>query len=140
MSSLDEFIMSTAVSIDMKKALTLDQIDNVTTEDMFRVVWQFVSCMSELKEEVESLDYAIAGSGAKPKLCDIAELDVVALVNTGGSEGVYIDWYLYDRKENQRHKVGTLKTLEEGMEAYIKMGKLSGILTWASEYFLCCNF
>lgn len=80
------------------------------------------------------------------KLSDIEGLDsaqVTNLVETGGSEGVYLTIGLkirrYDEKGGCEEKTLPLfvyKTLEEGPEAYAAMGALGGMVTYALELFL----
>ena len=61
-----------------------------------------------------------------------------AVVNPGGSEGIYIDCYLrgeFDQSGKETCPIGTFKTLSEDMNAYRIMGALCGALTfYAGEY------
>jgi hypothetical protein len=64
--------------------------------------------------------------------------DFLAVVNPGGSEGIYIDCYLrgeFDQSGKRTCEIGTFKTLGENMNAFRIMGALSGALTfYASQY------
>lgn len=105
----------------------------------------FSSVMESLKKEspefagfLDIIDYANGPS------YDIEELwqqegrmDVQVLVNPGGSEGVYADWYfLCGDKARTRIRIGTLKTLDEGLMGYHVMGALAGMLTYGSWRFI----
>lgn len=128
---------------EMRDALKLGDVDNtsITAEVMFAKVWNYVSGLPVLKEAVELLDYAIPCSrsvGTLLQECD--SLDVEAEVNTGGSEGVYVDFYLRHSTGKRTIAIGTLKTLDEDMDAYIKMGMIAGALIHTGEQFLFYNF
>lgn len=123
------------MEINVQKFITSSVVKDATTTDMFNSVWQIVSAVSELEEAVKCLDYANPErSGVRLK--DVVEdTRLLVYVNEGGSEGVYIDALL--RSSNGTcYEIGTLKTLEEGPEAFMKMGLLSGILTWGFERYL----
>lgn len=63
--------------------------------------------------------------------------EVKAVLTTGGSEGIYVDLSLCASPWYQH--IATYKTLDESLDAYMKMGMLSGILTIAAEYYFFCN-
>lgn len=82
----------------------------------------------EYQEISEMLDYSLPHDETWQVLYE----DMVeAIVNTGSSEGIYIDVYLCQKEKHR--KVMVFKTLDDSMDAYIKMGMLSGILTAAIE-------
>lgn len=85
---------------------------------------------------IEILDYNLCRNG-EVLTKDMTDLPVFAWVNTGGCEGIYIDWYL---GRNREHYIGTFKTLEEDSEAYGKMGLIAGYLTRATEVFMWKNY
>ena len=128
--------MKELLKVDNKNAFT------ITTEDMFQKVWQLIKKLPELKKVVKIIDYAIS-DGYKECVCSVVgTCNVFAVVNTGGSEGIYINYYLEknDPEDTRVLWLGTIKTLEEDMDAYIKMGMLSGALTKIGELFLFYNF
>lgn len=66
----------------------------------------------------------------------------LAIVNTGGSEGIYIDCSLrgeFDQSGETYCKAGTIKTLREDIDAYRIMGALSGYLTAYSDIYANSN-
>lgn len=75
------------------------------------------------KERVEITDY---------------EFDFEAVANYGGSEGIYIDCFLkgkFDESGRSVLHVGTLKTLDQSLEAAKIMGELCGVLMhYADKY------
>ena len=65
----------------------------ITPGQLFRTVWAYLSSMEELASSISCIDYALADSSS-PALFS-PEYDLVrAIVETGGSEGIYIDCYL----------------------------------------------
>lgn len=66
------------------------------------------------------------------------EFDFEAVVNYGGSEGIYIDCFLkgkFDGSGRSVLHVGTLKTLKRSLEAAKIMGELCGVLMhYADRY------
>ena len=61
-------------------------------------------------------------------------------VNTGGSEGVYIDVYCHENYQSiRREYFGTFKTLREDFEAYLLMGQISGAFTKLFEEWQWAN-
>lgn len=116
----------------------------ITPGQLFRTVWAYLSSMEELASSISCIDYALADSSS-PALFS-PEYDLVrAIVETGGSEGIYIDCYLeisgYGRREGKsRIHLGTIKTLDEGLDAYMKMGKIAGAFTCIGEMYLWKNY
>lgn len=111
----------------------------ITNTVMFDTVWSVIEKIDELKEVIDILDYHIAEKYAVTYVMN--DMEVVALVNTGGSEGIYIDVYLtHHERVGEKIKLGTIKTLREDLEAYMLMGKLAGALTIVSENFLNYNY
>ena len=110
-----------------------------------KIVWM-MRRLPALKEAVNCLDYALGedyGSWAKqPHTAE--EWEVVwqcyGKVNTGGSEGVYVDMYCHETwKEFSRTSLGTFKTLRDDFEAYLLMGQISGAFTTLFEEWQWAN-
>lgn len=115
---------------------------SLTAADMFRDIekWLKENLAEETADIFRILDYAVPDDKS-PLLQDDYYPEIIALVNTGGSEGIYIDFYymLGEGKNRQRFRIGTFKTLEEGITAYGLMGQLSGYLTVAGERYIALN-
>lgn len=65
--------------------------------------------------------------------------DFIALVNFGGSEGVYLDCYLwgkFDESGRRSLHIGTLKTLSRSLEAVKAMGELGGALMYHAHRYV----
>lgn len=124
---------------DFKEKLTAEENKStITNLDMFNSVWEVVQEIEELKECVSILDYALGERRYQHNLdCDYEK--VVAVVSTGGSEGIYIDFYLIHYENNTKMNLGTFKTLNEDMSAYMLMGKLAGALTIIAENYMWLN-
>ncbi|MBR2401402.1 MAG: hypothetical protein IKB01_01345 [Lachnospiraceae bacterium] len=107
----------------------------LTTKDLFEKVWMYVSNLEQLKTVIPKLDYAIHSSYN----ISIIPPDAIfkAVVNTGGSEGTYIDLKLLSNGNS--YYCGTIKTLEDDMDAYIYMGMIVGALTLTADSYLCIN-
>lgn len=102
----------------------------------------------EYAEACRILDYGIPSSMNRDVLMFTREtIDwlprPIVIVDTGGSEGVYVDWDLkLDPPKEQNptmFRVGTLKTLDESPEAYGKMGLIAGYLVFATDLFVIQN-
>lgn len=88
-------------------------------------------------QEVEPiLDYYLPSD--KEREFSNYEFDFCALVNPGGSEGIFIDVFLkgeFDQSGEKYCKVATFKSLREDAAAFQIMGALCGVLTfYASQY------
>lgn len=88
----------------------------------------------EYKDIAEILDYSLPHN---ENWRVPYEDSVIAIVNTGGSEGVYLDVYFC--QQEKKHRVMVFKTLHASIDAYMKMGMLAGILTAAVENYQCQN-
>lgn len=70
------------------------------------------------------------------------EFDFIAIVNFGGSEGLYLDCYLWGRFDGSGRRslhVGTLKTLDRSLEAARIMGELGGALMYHADRYVNQN-
>lgn len=113
---------------------------SITNETMGRKILEALRTTEEFQELDKILDYANVARW------DIEELhyqvvwnsQIIAVVNTGGSEGIYIDWFL-KCKNYETIQIGTLKTLQEGFDGYRKMGEICGMLVMATEAFIYEN-
>lgn len=113
-----------------------------TYKDIFTAVDAYIRNMPELKDAVSILDYGklsvfVAGTE------DLREDDEVTChVSTGGSEGVYLDCkILYTRGigVKEQRTFATYKTLEDDLDAYIKMGMIGGAFTKLAEEYIFLN-
>lgn len=101
-----------------------------TTEDFFNRILQAVQTDERTRELVGRLDYAVAFRLAEYITND--EFDLLTVPVLGGSEGWYLEVYLYgswNQKESdktQKLYIGVCKTLEEGLAGALLMGQLSG--------------
>ena len=115
----------------------------ITPGQLFRTVWAYLSSMEELASSISCIDYALADDSSLTSLS--AEYDLVrAIVETGGSEGIYIDCCLDISGYGGRGKrplihLGTIKTLDENLDAYMKMGNIAGAFTCIGEMYLRKN-
>jgi len=105
-------------------------------EILFQRVLDLVQENGYYDEAEAIMDYTLP-SDSKREFSNYC-FDFCALVNKGGSEGVYIDCFLrgeFDQSGKQTCKVATFKTLKENMNAYRIMGALCGALTfYAHQY------
>ena len=70
------------------------------------------------------------------------EFDFCALVNPGGSEGIYVDVFLrgdFDQSEKKHCKIATFKSLNEDAGAFKVMGALCGVLTYYAGQYINSN-
>ena len=107
-----------------------------TNITMFNTIVKYLESVRELSDAIHILDYNLAARRPVDLVQD-KDYEIFAHVNTGGCEGIYIDCYL----ENGDEKIalGTFKTLEEGMEGYMLLGKLAGAFVLAGDNYLWFN-
>lgn len=109
-----------------------------TFGELYTEVDAYICKAPELKAAVDTLDYSKLSWGQSNSVFS-EEDQVLCIVNTGGSEGVYMDCLLKDRDGNKRN-LATYKTLECGLDAYIKMGMIAGAFTKLAEEYMWVNF
>lgn len=121
-------------------ALPEEQTERITGENLFSHVAGLLE--NDYSELFEILDYCLSDSYGKgfTEVIDPEEYRVFGEVDYGGSEGVYLDVYLGDPHRGNPVHIGTLKTLEDGRDAFAKMGMLSGLFTKYGEDFLHKNY
>ena len=109
-----------------------------TNEALFNTVNKYLKTLPELNDVFEILDYSLAGS-TKFEIDFDEFICVECVVETGGSEGIYVSCYPVNVEGRSRARIGTYKTLGESMEAYMLMGKLAGAFTHAVDLYLYVN-
>ena len=119
------------------------QQKNITNYVMFDKCMEWLTNHSEAFQELlPKLDYCIRSSiGCSEYLLRNYKDQMSAKVNlsAGGSEGIYVDvWFQYGNGNSC--KVGTAKTLDEGLDAYAYMGTLAGLFQCVMEAFLFINW
>ena len=117
-----------------------------TAKQVFDKITEVMKSLPAMKDAMSCLDYALGedyGSWAKqPHTAEEWEevYQCYGKVNTGGSEGVYIDVYCHENwKEISRTSFGTFKTLRDDFEAYLLMGQISGAFTALFEEWQWAN-
>lgn len=113
-----------------------------TSGELFCAVVQLAKENGDFSSAEAILDYILpskekSGVGEGIELSSY-EFDFVPMINFGGSEGIYVDCYLkgrFDESNRSSLRVGTLKTLENSLQASKIMGELCGALMYhASRY------
>lgn len=107
-----------------------------TPDILFQNVLRLVKEHGHYAEAEPIIDYTLADRDER-KLTNYG-FDFRAVVSPGTSEGIYIDCYLagkFDQSASTCCRVGTIKTLQEDVDAYRIMGALAGYLTiYARKY------
>ena len=83
-------------------------------------------------------EYVLAEDCEKGKLCSYG-FDLLPAVDFGGSEGIYIDCSLqgkFDESGRKSLHIGTIKTLDTGLDACKAMGELCGALLYYESRFV----
>ena len=83
-------------------------------------------------------EYVLAEDCEKGKLCSYG-FDLLPAVDFGGSEGIYIDCSLqgkFDESGRKSLHIGTIKTLDTGLDACKAMGELCGALLYHESRFV----
>ena len=117
-----------------------------TNVSMGESIKKSVEKIEWLKDDLSILDYWNIGGWRQVEIIKNKDcnMDIQAIVNTGGSEGIYIDvavrQHIYEDGSIQRIPLMTLKTLEESLKAYGAMGRIAGVITAVAETFLSVNW
>lgn len=114
-----------------------------TVQSLFDTILKELSEQTVYSDAAEILDYNLCASDNLDlsQIENIWDYQVVALLNTGGSEGIYVDLFLKPaRSGEEKIDIGTWKTLDEGPAGYAKMGVIAGLLTYATEVWMYRNF
>ena len=147
--------------VSFKDELKETKGTELTTETLFRKVDSWLTkFFPEYAKACEELDYKLPRRNISypGKLLygdSYPEPDI--RLNTGGSEGIYIDYEILYRVSEFPDaakyavysgsdvsdiipcRIGTYKTLKEGPDAYRQMGLIVGYLTYATELYFTVN-
>ena len=118
-----------------------NHIERDTPEILFNRTLDLIKRNGHYDHISPIIDYASGDSYSKRELTRY-KFDFVAQVNKGGSEGIYIDCYLsgkFDDSGDEKCKVATIKSLEEGVTGFRLMGELSGLLTYYATGYISQN-
>lgn len=111
--------------------------DEFTNATMFETIIKYLQTLPELKSAFEILDYISTEWRCICNLMQDTDYKVFTNVNTGGCEGIYIDFFL--KEDDKIINLGVIKTLEESMEGYIKLGQIAGAFVLAADNYLWFN-
>ena len=109
-----------------------------TYNELFDAVNACIKHEPMISDAVAILDYGMLSDHFNENDQINEESAVLCYVSTGGSEGVYVDCMIKSGDESPRH-LATYKTLDEGLDAYIKMGMIAGAFTLLAEEYICAN-
>ena len=76
------------------------------------------------------LDYTLESYSRVEDLPDDEIKWIHGIVDEGSCEGIFVD--LIAETQNQQMRIGTWKTLDTSAAAYIDMGVIAGLSTWAA--------
>ena len=127
--------------------LKMDQPGPWTAKQVFDKIIDVMHLLPGMETAMRCLDYAMAEEygewAVKPHSAEAWEevYRCYGEVNTGGSEGVYIDMYCHESFQAAINRIsfGTFKTLRDDFEAYILMGQISGAFTKLFEEWQWAN-
>ena len=117
-----------------------------TNVSLMKNIYQLVNENGHYEKAKAIMDYFTVDT-LNEKEITAMEFDFVAVMNYGGSEGIYVDCYIegrFDEKapvgKTQKLDCGTFKTLREDVTAAKIMGELSGALGYyARKYLAVCH-
>lgn len=121
--------------------LRMEAGSDLSTEAIFGRIEKVLREQPQLEEALGILDYVLCGSRDIPaQVWDNSY--PLAIVNTGASEGIYIDVAMqpHDGDGSKTYDVATFKTLREDFEAYCLMGQIAGAVTRLIECWQCINW
>ena len=134
------------IGLDIKRVEDLcKEVKAPTNETMAKGIEKVLKSLDIAQEAMESLDYINTEHFqiVPLKHTSCFQYDYVrACVNTGSSEGIYVDVDLETEgpgDECRKCHLMTLKTLGTSFECYAQMGLLSGLITVIGEYYLLVN-
>lgn len=119
----------------------MEKIKRDTSTDLMNNVLALVKENGCYAKAEKIMDYFLTEDFDNRELSDY-QFDFFAVVNFGGSEGIYIDCFIrghFDEnapdQEQQQLRLGTFKTLGESLNDMQIMGELCGALTYyESQY------
>lgn len=130
--------------LEKRRVIPHTQVVRDSASDLFLATVLRAKQYGDWQEAEEILDYYLPseqegfGYGSEKELLSNYEFDFYAVMQFGGSEGIYIDCTLrgkFDDSGRTTLGIGTIKTLETDMDACKRMGALCGALTYhASRY------
>ena len=97
---------------------------------MYEGVMEIIKQRPEFHEVQPILDYWLMPGSGTDYLPDMEISELYAVATPGGSEGIYVD--LYAETADHRMRILSLKTLEEGPDAFCSMGRIAGLITWVA--------
>ena len=112
-----------------------------TSGDLFKRTLELVQFHGHYSAAENIMDYALPES-LYNRTITCYDFDFQAIVNTGSSEGIYIDCLLnghFDDSKDVHVKAGTFKTLRCDVEAYKIMGELAGAMIAYSDIYVNQN-
>ena len=115
-----------------------------TTQTMGEKVAKALENLPEAQEALKGIDYMNPERFHVYPIYhkDVSDYEeVVVFINTGGSEGIYVDAYLLCHKGSATAKEHflTVKTLGTAFADYAAMGALAGLVTILAEDYLWIN-
>ena len=123
-----------------------DTIKRDTNADLMKGVLNLVKENGWYDEAESIMDYFLPEEGYVKELTNY-EFDFKAVVEYGGSEGIYLNCYLegsFDGSNLDDNmatiRCGTFKTLGDSLRHALIMGELSGALTYYARQYLGQNF
>lgn len=108
------------------------------TDVIFQTIDECLRKQEILNDVYEILDYGKA-SFRVTELEPEKDYELHCQVNIGGSEGIYMDVYLMG-PSCERISIATYKTLEDDLEASVRMGKLAGAFEFLYNLYYCINW
>ena len=116
--------------------------ENDVSVSTIEKMWNKVSELIRRRFDLEFLDYMLPNrydSYEYYLATEHNDYEIKALVNTGASEGIYLDVSLISCENGQSVKLVTLKTLFDEPIYYQKMGEMGGYLTYVIETYYRVN-
>ena len=118
--------------------MTATQIISAAYADVFGIAVSPSGCYwgQALDNGLTEIDYAMFDEDIGNEAFDI-ESDAIIAFTEDGCEGTWINVCLVRRDKVTRRKrfdrIGTIKTLDEGQDAWEAMGALAGALTYCAQ-------
>lgn len=123
-----------------------NDIKRDTNADLMKAVLKLTKENGWYYEAEKIMDYFLPESSCIKELTNY-EFEFKAIVNYGGSEGIYLDCFLegsFDENDLDNDmetiRCGTFKTLGDSIRDARIMGELAGALTYYARYYISRNF
>lgn len=113
----------------------------ITITEVFKKIWDAVQRISDLQGAVAKMEYGIWTIDNTPLTKGMKDsAKVHCLIYTDKNQYAHVDCYLDDAADGQVYVLGTIKSRDNGLDAYAMSGQLAGAFTYLVNQYLNINW